>query len=280
MEYTKVKIGLSKEINMPEENKVDPPVDPAPVPAANPPVVPAKEEVPPVADPRFGKMTERMEALESKNEELSGRNEVLQDSLDSALEEMVLRAKDPLENTPVDPAPAPAPAPAPPVDPPKEGEPAPAAELEKEIEKSIKEDSEARGEIQTKVEGLLTREAIRDLQVEIGQSMTEFPKASEKDILQLIEDGSEKTVNELAKVSHETRVAQLAKLKDENIEEYKAQIKKEEEGGISIPQSPGSPGAPKVTAPPGTPQPPTPAPGGDEEWGNALDKAKVEVTGV
>jgi len=245
---------------------------PAPAPA---PEAPA-EAAP--ATPDYGsqlkELSERLEGVESKNEELINRNEVLQDSLDTALEEMVLRSKNP-EADPFDEEPGVTPAePVPAVAPVRPTNP-PSIEVEREIERSIKEDSESRNELTTQLEGLLTREAMRDLENEVKSAMTEFPKASENEILMAIEDGSSLSVKEIAEASHLNRTSELEQLKAESIEEYKAQLAKEEEGGISVPQSPGTPVTPKAPNLPGTPNP-SMAGSADEEWGGALDRAKVE----
>ena len=258
---------------MPEEIKDNPSVKPE-----EPSKEPAKEEPKPAPeeDTKFKELSDRLETIEGKNEELEGKNEVLQDSLDTALEEMVLRSQDP-EANPVEgetkevPKDNPAP-----VETPKES-----VEIEKEIEKSIKEDSEVRGKMQEELEGLLTREAVTKLEVEMGSALTEFPKASKEEILLAVEDGTDMSIKELAEASHLRRAAELDKFKESNIEEYKAQLKKEEEGGISIPQSPGSPEAPVTPVAPGAvPQSPSQIRSGDDEWGSALDKAKVEGGGV
>lgn len=231
----------------------------------------AKEEGKPDVQSQIDVLTDKLGGLETKNEELTSRNEVLQDSLDSALEEMALKAKDP------------------------EAEPEETKEevkeeteksleegkeptkVEKEIEKSIQEDETYRTEQQKTIEGILTRESVRDLENEVSSALKEYPNADKDKILLEIEDGSEESVIDLAKVSHEKRIKELENLKTKNIDEFKEQLKKEEEGGISVPQSPGSSKAPEAPKAPGS----APAgPSADDQWGDALDKSKVEGGGA
>ncbi len=214
-------------------------------------------------------LKERQTGLEEKNEELTGRNAVLQDSLDSMLEEAALKSKTP-EAEPVEPKPEE------PKELKKEGkeEGKEPIQIEKEIEKSIREEGEIRTEQQSEIEGILTREAVRDLETEVAQAVKKFPNASEDEILFDIEDGSDQSVMKLAEVSHEKRTKELDGMKTKNIEEYKEQVKKEGEGGISVPQSPGSSKSPNAPKTPGAT-----LPSHDDEWGTALDKSKVEGGG-
>ena len=230
-----------------------------------------KEEGKPDVQSQIDNLTEKVGGLETKNEELTSRNEVLQDSLDSALEDMAMKAKEgsgiETEETKEEEKKEPEKS----VETGKESE-----VIEKEIEKSIKEEG-FRTKQEDEIEGLLTREAVRDLETEVNAAVKEFPNANPNEILIAIEDGSEKSVMDLAKASHEGHTKDLENLKTKNIDEYKEQLKKEEEGGISVPQSPGSSKAPEAPKAPGA----APAsPSQDEQWGDALDKAKVEGGGA
>ena len=220
--------------------------------------------------------------LTSKNEELLGRVETLQDSLDSALEEMTLRGGTP------------------PASPEgseggegegeegkeegEEGKEKPKAEdLEKEIEKSIKEEEGFRTEQQEKIEEILLREEMRDLDSELQEALVKFPNASREEVLTEIEDMTDEEaetadVLELSQLSHERRTLEQSEMKTKIEGDLKAQLQKEGEGGISVPQSPGAPSAPKVPAAPG-PSPTSPL-SQDAEWGEGLQKAKVEAGGA
>lgn len=218
--------------------------------------------------------------LGSKNEELVGRIETLQDSLDSALEEMTLRSGAPSAN---------------PEGEGREGEGSegkdegedegkPKAEdLEKEIEKSIKEEEGFRTEQEQKINEILVREEVRDLESEIKEALVKSPNASEDEILLSLEDMTDEeaetaNVEELAQISHERRLIEQTEMKTKIEGDFKAQLQKEGEGGISVPQSPGAPSAPKVPAVPGISS--TSLPSQDAEWGEALGRAKVEGGGV
>ena len=227
-------------------------------------------------------LTAKNQDLTTKNEDLSGRVETLQDSLDNVLEELSLRGHTPSAEGEGEGAEGEeekgegGEAGAEELEKEKEGEVG-TLEVEKEIEKSIKEDEEYRTEQQEVIEGILTREAVRDLSTKMEDALKEYPNASEGEVLLAIEDGSEDSVMDLAKASHE----KISKLKDEEKvkieEDFKERLKKEGEGGISVPQSPGSSSAPKTPKQFGEkPQNVSE----DSEWGNALEKAKVEGGGA
>ena len=219
--------------------------------------------------------------LTSKNEELSGRIETLQDSLDSALEEMTFRGQTPPaspegdesgEGTGEGEGEG------------KGGEEKPKAEdLEKEIEKSIKEEESFRTAQESKIEEILLKEETRDLDSEVSEALTKFPNASREEVLTEIEDMTDEEAEtadlmELAQLSHERRTLEQSEMKTKIEGDYKAQLAKEGEGGISVPQSSGAPSAPKVPAAPG-PSPTSPL-SQDAEWGEGLKKAKVEGGGA
>lgn len=161
------------------------------------------------------------------------------------------------------------------------------AGIEKEIEASIQEEQEFRTQQEQKIEGILTREAIRDLGSEIGDALKTYPNASEGEVLLALEDMNDEEaegadISALAKESHDRITKELGDRKSQIEGEVKEQLKKEGEGGISVPQSPGTPSAPGASKP-GEQPPASPGrPGLQEEaeWGSALDKAKVESGGV
>jgi len=218
--------------------------------------------------------------LGGKNEELLGRIDSLQASLDSALEEMALRGGTPSAEPEGPEGGEPTP---PEGGEPGEGEPGKEVDVEKEIEKSIKEEEVFRTEQEKRMEHLELRQEVRDLDDELKAALAQYPNASEGEILLGLEDMSDEDaekadVMELAKASHERRSFELEELKTKMEGEVKAQLTKEGEGGISVPQSPGAPPAPSAPAAPGA-QPPGPA-SEDLEWGDALKKAKVEGGGA
>jgi len=218
--------------------------------------------------------------LSSKNEELSERIETLQDSLDSVLEEMTLKDHLPsanpgneenYEEENIE-------------DENKKGAGKSEVEdLEKEIERSIKEEEAFRNEQESKIEELLLREEARDLESEINEALAKFPNASRDEILSEIElmtdeEAENADIMELAQLSHERRTIEQIELKNKIEGELKAQLQKEVEGGISVPQSSGAPSTPKTPASPSVS--PTSSFTQDTEWAEALKRAKVEGGGV
>lgn len=213
----------------------------------------------------------REETLNSRVEELGSRNETLQESLDSALEEMTLRGNQPAAN------------------PGGEGEEGEEGKLkvegkkvdvETEIEKSIREEEDFRTEQQKNIEDILVREEARDLEFELNQAIAKYPNASREEILLGLEDMSDEEaetvdIPELVQISHEKHSIEINDLKTKIEGDYKTQLEKEAEGGISVQQSSGAPSAPKAPAAPGAP-PAHSRLSQDSEWGGALEKAKVE----
>lgn len=243
---------------------------------------PASPEGGTPTSPEIEKLRTEIENLKTQNTELGGKNEdlstrieTLQESLDSALEEMTLRGGQP----PAEPEGG---KPAEDIEP-IEGKKGKETEVEKEIEKSIKEEETFRTAQDQRVEALELREEVRDLDSEIREAVTKFPSASEEEILLALEDMSDEEaenadISKLAEESHVKNSLEVNELKTKIEGDLKAQLVKEKEGGISVPQSPGSPSAPSTPAAPGAP-PSTPG-SDDLEWGNALKKAKVEGGGV
>lgn len=228
----------------------------------------------------------KISSLETVTDELGGKIDTLQESLDTALEELALKGgspeaedregereeeeggekkeelkkeeegeekelekKEPLEK--------------------KEGGEEEKI-VEKEIEKSIKEDQDFR-------DNILMREEVRDLKDEVKDALEIFPNADEEEIYLGIEDGVEEDnpdqIEVLAKASHERRDRERSEMKNSLEDELKGKLKKEEEGGISVPQSPGSPSAPQKSPE----EPPKESAGNDDsEWESALEKSKAE----
>ncbi len=226
-----------------------------------------------------------------------GRLESLQDSLDSALEEQALKGKAPeaeedddeggdeeekketskLKKMADEKEPEA-----------KEKETGvPAGEsVEKDIEAAIREDEAFRDEI-------LMREETRDLKDELKDAIAMFPNADENEILLAIEDGELEgrpdQIEALARSSQEGALAHreaiLKEGKDSATEDLKQSQEKEKEGDISVPQSEGTPQAPKTLkdAEPGAPTNPNVSPGlydEDNEWAKARDQAKAEGEGA
>jgi len=206
-------------------------------------------------------------------DELKAKVESLNDSLDSAIEELSLRGQAPeAESADVEEDKLP-----PEESEEEEGELAEEGEsdIENQIESAIKEDENFR-------EGVLVREEMRDLRDELDVALFKYPKANLDEVLLDIEDGVEEDnpsqVEVLVKASHDKHLQMEDSLRKTFEEEYKAKFSKEGEGGISIPQSSGSSNVPQSPPAPGVPRsvPLTE----DSEWSEALRKAKVEGGGT
>lgn len=292
---------------MPDPNS-NPAPAPAPAPGTPPETAPApapatKEEESFDVKAAIDEMKGTLETQTGEIDGLKARNETLQDSLDTALEELALGGKipsvedglnkppvpAPAPGTPPEPAPA-SPAPAPETPPVPGTPPAPeaasdaldksqpaASTAEKEIESAIQEDRDFR-------EGVLQREEMRDLKDDLHNVMRRFPDADENEILLNIEDGIEENnpnqINVLAEESQTRRLSERTESETKIKEDTQVAATKEAEGGISVPQSPGSPQAPATPAAPGA----APKLGadfdGDAAWGEALSKAKAGGEGA
>jgi len=225
------------------------------------------------------------ETFTGELDSLKARNETLQDSLDTALEELALGGKSPsteeaIQNREYIAPNTPMAAPAAPVadgnvpatDPPDAlDNPA-----EKQIESAIREESEFR-------EGVLQREEMRDLKEELRDALMKYPDADEAEVLLNIEDGIEENnpnqVALLAEESHLMHMSDRVSSETEIKEKVQEQVTKEAEGGISVPQSPGSPQTPAAPAAADTSKLGAEF-DGDAAWGQALAAAKAEGTGV
>lgn len=218
-------------------------------------------------------LEELRKELEGYKEEAESKIESLQDSLDSALEDIALRGRTP-EAEPEGEAPE---GPEPSENPEGEGEPEEGSEevnVEGEIEKAIKEDESFREEI-------LLKEETRDLKEELAEALRRFPEADEEEILLDIEDGIEEDnpnqVLTLAEASHNRRVSEAEHMKRTLEEDLKAKLGKESEGEISVPQSGGSPTSSETPkAPPEKEKGSTSPLEEEEEWFDALRKAKAD----
>lgn len=214
---------------------------------------------------------DKIDALETGQEEIGGKMDSMQESLDSALEEIALKGGTP-EADPTTPKTEPA----------KETEvegkteekkevPAEEKNVEKEIDAAITEDQKFRDEI-------MLKEELRDLKDEIKDVKEVYPEADENEVLLNIEDGIEEDnsnqIEVLAKASHEKHVREKEEFKNSIEGELKAKIQKESEGDLSVPQSGGSPPAthkPEDSENQG--QSPLPD---DREWDTASQKAKAD----
>lgn len=217
-------------------------------------------------------LQEMNQNLGGKNEEMQSRIETLQETLDNALEELALRGGSPIAE-PISKEEKP------PISTPKKEDTEKTVGIEAEIEKSIREEAEHRTVQERKIAELELRETVRDLEGELKEAKQRFPEANERDILLAIEDmddiSAEKAdIMSLAEESHNKNLETTTSLKTKLEEELKVRLKKEGEGGISVPQSPGSSPAPIPPAAPGNAYPGRSSE--DSEWGDALSKAKQE----
>lgn len=246
------------------------------------PVVPV---VPTEADPskeltadewkvQIGEKDTEIGDLKSQIEEDNSRAEALQDSLDSALEEINSQN----ENPPVESKSEPK------VEPPvNEGDKDPKVDppvtevkdvnLNKDIEQSIREDDDFRKEQNEKLNDVLQSNAERDLREEVDSALSKHPEANRGEILLAIEDGSENSVDDLAQNSAERIKADLEKTHKSIEDNLKEQFSKEKEGGISVPQSSGGSSSPEKA----TEVSPVLSP--DDQWGAALEASKAESKG-
>lgn len=216
--------------------------------------------------------------LGGRNEELLGRIESLQESLDSALEEMSLKGGVPT----AEPESQERKAPTSFENKVEKSNPEKEVNIEQEIERSVREDQAFRTQQEMRVEHLELRQEVRDLDDELRRAISQNPNASEQEILLELEDMTDQeaegaNILELAKLSHERRTSEIEEFKTKFGEEFKTQLSQEGEGGISVPQSSGSPPAPSTPITPGASSVPTST---DGEWGDALKRAKVEGGGV
>ena len=262
---------------MPEENPVEVPKEPEAPAAPEGPKEPAEKTMS-VEEYKsaLGERDEKIGALEEGHEELGGKIETLQDSLDTALEELALKGNAPAAEVPESPDPVKKEEPKVEegevkTEEPKADEDKEKIRVDKEIEEAIREDRDFR-------DSILLREEVRDLKDEVTDVLETYPEAKEDEIYLGIEDGEEEEnphqVEILAKASHEKHILEKQGIKSSLEDELKGKIKKESEGDISVPQSPGSPAAPSKTENPS--EEPSPGMSEDNDWSDALGKAKAD----
>lgn len=234
-------------------------------------IVPAVETTP-VVPPAEG--------TDAKVATLEDRNNALQSSLDAALEELANKNQ-PVPAEPVIPAAAPTPAPAP-VEPPKPAAaPTPIAPATPPQAMS-KEDQDAAWakaleekdkKWEERFNNLELRDVMIELTADVKQAIAKYPLAKERDVLLAIEEGSDKSVEDIAKDLHSNHEKFLNEERTKIEEKVRAELLKENKGGISIPQSTGTSSTPDIT----------PAPQGevpfkrshDDAWAAATREAKA-----
>ena len=221
---------------------------------------------------------------DSRFEEMEGKIEALQDSLDAALEELAMK-NDPPKADPDSFFPDEVPFTPQPVSKPKPVEEKVAAETEKEISE---EDDNIESEIESAInrdesfrESMLLREEARDIKDELREALRNYPEADEDEILRGIEDGEEENssnqIELLAEHSAERIKAERSGLRKTIEDEVRAELSKESEGGTSIPQSPASP---KVSSEqPGDGKFKAGTLSEESDWGSAIKQAKAEGIG-
>jgi len=209
----------------------------------------------------------QIDDLKTDIEESNSRTEALQDSLNSALDEINLQGEKPT----VDPVAS--------VDagetnpPPVEGEKKADATLEKEIESTLREDDAFRKEQSAQLEEILQSNSERALREEVDSACTKFPEANRGEILLAIEDGSEDSVESLAQKSSERINLNSDKMKKTIEDNVKEQFSKESEGSTSVPQSSGNSSSPENATEKKVELSP------DDQWGEALAASKAESKG-
>jgi hypothetical protein len=232
----------------------------------------------PVSEPAPGTVP-AAEPTISKEQELEQRNLALQSSLDSALEELANKGRTNKEPEIIDKPEAKTFEPIKsPEQPPKLVEPEkPAQAMSKEDQdnawkKALDEKEKVWNE---KFEDLQLRDEMISLTTEIQSAIAKFPYAKERDILLACEAGSDKSVSQIAEELHNQH-NQFIETERKIIEEkVKAELLKEKQGGISIPQSSGS-----SSAPPNTPNFPGEMPrkvSNDTAWAMATKEAKANI---
>jgi len=232
------------------------PVDPTPAPA-DPTPAPAD---PAPADP----------APADPAKEAQDRADALQSALDAALEQL----NQPQDPKPADPVPAPvapvAPAPVAPAPIPA----APAAPKEDVNEAFAKVMSSIQN-VEKKISDLELRDTMIEMTAELRAAIITYPHADETAILAAVESGSDKNIMDLAKESHEGKLNLITDIEKRTEEKVRAQILKENEGKISVPQSAGSSSAP-IPGAPGIPNFDRRVSDNDD-WSNALKASKANL---
>ena len=217
--------------------------------------------------------------------------DALQNSLDAALGELA-NAGQPKPTDPAVPADPAAPDPAAPADPAKPAdppaEPAKPADPTKptdspkgdeawksEIDGIKKSQEDFQNTTAKELEGMKLKDEMIGLTSEIQAAIIRFPDVDPDAILLEIESGSDKTVTQIAEAKQETHKKLVDKIATEQGEKIKADIEKENDGKIKVPQSAGT-----SPTPPGTPDPTVPTyskAAHDSAWANATKEAKANL---
>lgn len=220
------------------------------------------------------------EVTDPKVQTLEDRNNALQSSLDAALEALA-NNNQPVPAEPVIPAAAPAPAPAP-VEPPKPAAvPTPIApaippqamskeEQDAAWQKALEEKDKKWEE---RFNNLELRDVMIELTGEVQQAVAKYPHAKERDILLAVEEGADKSVEDIAKDLHTTHEKFLTEERTKIEEKFRADLLKENKGGISIPQSTATSSTPDINLPPQGEVPYKRS--HDDAWANATREAKA-----
>ena len=248
------------------------PATPDPATPADPPVDPAAPVTP--ADPAKPAVDPKITAL--------------QNSLDAALGELAKNSEpiptDPaVPAVPADPdAPAvpatPAPAPTDPATP----DPAtPATPVtgdkgwESAIEGIKKDQEEFKSNTVAELEQMKLKDEMIGLTAEVQAVLIKYPNVTADEVLFEIESGSEDTVAKIAEAKNKVHQKLIDKIAKEQGEKIKADLVKENEGKITVPQSAGT-----SPTPSGTPNPATPAftkASHDSAWADATKAAKANL---
>jgi hypothetical protein len=230
------------------------PVDPTPAPA-DPTPAPAD---PAPADP----------APADPAKEAQDRADALQSALDAALEQL----NQPQDPKPADPVPA---APATPA--PAAPDPVPAAPAapKEDINEAFSKVMSSIQNVEKKISDLELRDTMIEMTAELRAAIITYPHADENAILAAVESGSDKNIMDLAKESHEGKLNLITDIEKRTEEKVRAQILKENEGKISVPQSAGSSSAP-IPGAPGAPSFDRRASDNDD-WANALKASKANL---
>lgn len=266
-------------IPTPPVNPADPaPADPAPAdPAPVDPVDPAPIDPAP-ADPA------PVDPIEPEDPN-KAKIDALQNSLDAAIEELSKGADPkPAEPVvPVDPVKSTAPIepikpadPVKPVDPIKPANALKGDEVWRQEMDTIKKNQEDFQSTTLKeLDQMKLKDEMIGLTSEVQAAIMQYPNADSDRILSEVESGSDKTVSQIAADLHEEHQTLVNKISKEQEEKIKADLDKENEGKIKVPQSSGTSSTPTGTPDPAT-QVSTKA-SQDAAWAQATREAKVNL---
>lgn len=240
------------------------------------PIVPNAPAPDPVPTPAPADPTPAAPVVEDPAKLQQDREQALQDALDAALEQLntpAAPAADPVAPaTPAAPAPVPVieptPTPAPVVT------PAQPASNKDELTESMARILKNQEELNQKYTNLELRDEMIAITSELRTAIIQYPHADEKAILAEVERGSDKSITDLAKESHEKYAQLVSNIEKSTEEKVRAQILKENEGKISVPQSAGSSSTP-TPATPGMPS--FERRNDDDGWADALKASKANL---